>query len=399
MHIDIPYGRAHLELQVEERQLIPVHRKPPAPALTDVAAAVRAALETPLGFPALRRALTPDDRVTVVVDEQLPRPAVFLVPVLEHLRAAGVEPDAVTLLCVPPSTGQAWLEDLPDDFEAVHVEVHDPGDRKRLAYLATTRQGRRIYLNRTAVDADQVVVLTRRGYDALLGYAGAAGALFPQLSDAATLAEVAEHVNLAAPGARPGRLAQEAAEVAWLLGSPFFVQVIPGAGDGVAHVLGGLVETCGEGQRLLNARWRVEADAPADTVVAGVGAEGPRFEALAAALTCAARVVKPNGRIVLLTSGEPVLTHDVELLRRAETAEEALQRLQQEKGGHTAAFQWASAARQAKVYLASALPEEVAEELFAVPLDHAGQAQRLIGDGSCLVLADAEKTLTVVRGG
>jgi hypothetical protein len=46
----------------------------------------------------------------------------------------------------------------------------------------------------------------------------------------------------------------------------------------------------------------------------------------------------------------------------------------------------------------SGLSGEVAEELFATPLDHAGQAQRLVGEGSYLVLGDAEKTLAVVRG-
>ena len=40
-------------------------------------------------------------------------------------------------------------------------QVHDPADRKKLSYLATTRQGRRIYLNRSAVDADQLIVLSR----------------------------------------------------------------------------------------------------------------------------------------------------------------------------------------------------------------------------------------------
>ena len=57
----------------------------------------------------------------------------------------------------------------------MHVEVHDPSDRKRLAYLATTKQGHRIYLNRTAVDADQLVVLTRRDYDVVVSDANGKG--------------------------------------------------------------------------------------------------------------------------------------------------------------------------------------------------------------------------------
>ena len=97
---------------------------------------------------------------------------------LDVLAERGVN---VTLLCEPSASQQPWLTDLPDAFEEVRLEVHDPKDRKKLAYLATTRKGRRLYLNRTAVDADQLVVLGRRTYDPLLGYSGAAGALYPAL--------------------------------------------------------------------------------------------------------------------------------------------------------------------------------------------------------------------------
>ena len=128
-----------------------------------------------------------------------PQPARFLVPILEHVQQAGISCQAITLLCLPPSTGQPWLEELPDAFQDVHLEVHDPGDRRGLAYLATTRKGRRIYLNRTAVDADQLVLLTRRSYDCRLGYAGGEGALFPALSDAAAREEAVARLSFHAP--------------------------------------------------------------------------------------------------------------------------------------------------------------------------------------------------------
>ena len=52
-----------------------------------------------------------------------------------------------------PTSREEWLNSLTGDQRQVGVEVHDPADRKHLAYLATTRSGQRIYLNRTAVDA------------------------------------------------------------------------------------------------------------------------------------------------------------------------------------------------------------------------------------------------------
>ena len=115
----------------------------------------------------------------------------------------------------------------------------------------------------------------------------------------------------------------------------------------------------------------------------------------------AARVVKPQGRIVLLSRAAPALGEGAEILRQAEDPEEALQLLRQ----HTppdmaAAFQWASAAGRATLYLLSNLPGEAAEELFTTPLERAGQVERLLRTGgSCLVLPDADKTLAIVPGG
>ena len=399
MRTDIAYGLAHLELDIEDARVVPARRQPHGPPLADPVAAVAAALEEPLGFPALRRALTPDDHVAVVVDEQVPMLPRLLTPILAHLTRADVRPEAITLLC-PSSSSQAWVDELPDEFQDVRTEVHDPTNRKRLSYLATTRHGHRIYMNRTLVDADQSVVLTRRGYDPVLGYAGAEGTLYPALSDAETLQKSWERPTLAAPGAAPWPLRQAATEVAWLLGVPFLVQVIEGAGADVAHVVGGPVEASREGQRLLDARWRVEVERPADTVVVGVSGEpsGPCFGELARALACAARVVKRGGRIVLLSGGVPELGAAAELLRRAEDPEAALDQVRQQPSAEgVAVFQWASAAQQATVYLLSGLPGDTAEELFTVPLDHAGQVQRLLRNGSCLFLADAPKTMAEVR--
>src|SRR5205823_7822271 len=125
-----------------------------------------------------------------------------------------------------PAADQGWLDDLPEAFEEVRMEVHDPKDRKKLAYLAMTRAGRRLYVNRSAVDADQLVVLGRPDADPLL-YRGGAGLLYPALGDEATREEL--------DGARASAAAlrREAAEVAWLLGAPFLVQIVEGSADNI----------------------------------------------------------------------------------------------------------------------------------------------------------------------
>src|SRR5262249_53541925 len=164
-----------------------------------------------------------------------------------------------------------------------------------------------------------------------------------------------------------------------------------------SHVLAGLADTGEDALRLLNARWRVSVDQPADVVVASVSGDASRhtFAELAQALACAARVVQPQGKIVLLSQARPALGEAAELLRQADDPAQGLQLLREHKGiDRTAAFQWASAARRANLYLLSELPPETAEELFVTPLEQAGQIQRLLSSAaSCLIVADAHKML------
>lgn len=401
MRIAMDYGRARMELEVVGDRLIAELRPPDT--LADPAAAVRAALEEPHAFPPLRRALTPDDHVAIVLDEELPRLAELLVPLLEHIHSAGVAPECMTLLCPPSSSRQAWIDDLPDDFQDVRVEVSDPDDRRRMAYLATTKQGKRLYLNRTLVESDQIVVLSGRRYDPLLGYSGAEGSLYPALSDRETQQETSQHVNLGIPDAAPWPVRRAATETAWLLGAPFFVQVIESVGDGVALVVAGTTEASHEGQRLLDVNWRRNVPRPADLVIASVSGDPSRhtFAALAAALACAARVVQPGGRIVLLSQADPVLGSEVEMLRSAEDPREILRRFHNEHTVELApVLRWAAAALQARIYLLSGWPDDRVEESFATPLHDAGEIQRLLdAGGSCLFLPDAHKMLAFVEVG
>src|SRR5262249_3000784 len=152
-----------------------------------------------------------------------------------------------------------------DEYQEVRVEIHDASNTKRLSYLATTKQGKRLYLSRTAVDADQLVVLTRRGYDPAHGYSGAECALYPALSDEPTMQEGWDRLTTKVPGGAAWPLQQQALEVAWLLGSPFLVQVIEGQGDQIVHCLGGPLQSSAEGQRLHDAYWRLEIDEPVDS--------------------------------------------------------------------------------------------------------------------------------------
>jgi nickel-dependent lactate racemase len=402
MKVDFRYGGQHIEFAVPDERVLACSPSDssdldnPDQVLHDV-------LEHPVDFPSLRRALTPDDNVVIVIDESIPQLARFLTPILEHLLSAHVKPEAITLLCLTPSTSQPWLDDLPEAFLDVRIEIHDPKDRKHLSYLATTKKGRRVYLNRTLVDADQTVIFTRRSFDPLFGYTGGETDLFPGLTDEATQTEFARGLHLK-PQNADADMREQATEVAWLLGMPFFVQIIEGNDAELSHVLGGTVESNVEGLRLWKNRWKVRVPERADVVVAGIGKvdDAHSFAEMARALVNASKVVKSEGKIVLLTEANPDVDAVLPLLQKAGELGGVLDEIQEDESfpDRDTVFCWAKAASRGRIYLLSQLPEETVEDLGAVYLQNAAQVQRLLdANESCVFLPEANKTLAVLKNG
>ena len=393
---ELRVGESTWSFRLPEGRRVELSREIVGPPSGTPAEMTREALEHPHGFEAMRRALTPDDRVTIVLDPAIPSAAAILAEVLLHLQSGGVQPDAVTVLTIA-GADKKWVEDLPDEFADVRTEVHDPADRNKLAYLASTKAGRRLYLNRTLLDADFVVVLSGREYDPMSGYAGAESAIFPALADEDTRAAFRGQFTSDAPGKIPWPTREEALEVMRLIGMPFLVQVISGVGATVQEVVAGLPDSSAEGIRRQNARWHATVSEEPDTVLATIGGvpEQTTFLDIAKAAACAARVVKKGGRIAVLTTAAPDLGEGAKLLRSMEGPTGARKLLAKEKPEDwDAAWLWAFAAKNHSLFLASGYPDEVVEELFATPIHSASELQRLVDTGEkVLIIPYAHKTM------
>jgi nickel-dependent lactate racemase len=394
--IELVYGRSRQAVTVRRadwQRWQPVRAPDAAPV--DAYTLMREALEHPLRFAPLRRALTPDDRVVVVVDEQLPHLPELLRGLLEHLHSAGVRMQAVTLLVPASRSRQNWLEVLPEAFEEIQIEIHNPSDRDRISYLASTRGGERIYLNRTLIDADQLIVLAGRRFDPLTRYSGAETAIYPTFSDEHAQARLTNSLSWFGVNKAAEDLHRDACEIARLLGSVFLVQVIESEGDQLHAILAGLLDTSRDGIRLLRQCRRANLPTLAKCVIATISGDPTRhtFADMAAALGCAARVVEPDGQIALLTEVAPHLPEAAQVLRTSDTPEAAIKRLKRRRSeGAAAVLKWAYAATRAHLYIHSQLSDGIVEELFATPIEHAKQVQRLLdAEGPIVIIPDAHK--------
>lgn len=338
-------------VDVPADKLVPVERGDTTAPAAGPRELLRDALAHPVGLNVpLRQAFTPDDHVAVVLDERVPHLNELLAELFAELQAGQVPLSAVTVI-LPPTASEKWVDDLPDELGDIHVEVHNPTDVKKVAFLGMSTSGRKVYLNRTLVEADFVIVLTGRRFSEWGGYEGAEAALFPALSNAETLGGVSTAASRK----------EEADGVAFQLGTPFFVQVIEGPGDSVAEVVAGLGSATADGRKRQKARWGCRVKEKAELVIVGTG---PVSEAeFAVAVANGRKCLADGGRLVILT--------------------DAADRVVAEKSP------WGE---DEQVFVASGWGEETLENLGVIRLGSERELARLIAAAErVIVLPDAYK--------
>lgn len=386
MRVNVTYQDEQLELDVPDDRLVAAWQGPSGASSAETQRMVAEALERPRAYPPLRQSLVPGDRVVIAFDDGLPHPGAVLAPICEALRGAGVEPGEITVL-VPSRSASLPLAVLP---EGVALETHDPDDRTHLAYLASTKEGRRIYLNRLLTDADFVLPVGRIRFDRALGYRGPWSTVFPDLSDHET-------IRAFQAGAAGEATLRESGEVSWLLGSQFHLGLVEGVA-GPAEVVAGQESTVREqGGRALERAWGFEAESRADLVVAGIGRPETQagLEELAEGLATAARLVRRGGKIVALSrvQGE----FGPSLRRLAELDDPRLGpsalRGHEADADYALARSLATTLSWADVYLLSGLDPDAVEDLGMIGLERSSEARRLVAAcASCLIVSGAERS-------
>ncbi len=400
MPYQLHYGRSHFHLETAPDVQVARYRTRGEP-LDNLRAEVAAALAEPLNYPPLQLASTPGDRVTLAIDWAIPGVSEIVAGAVETLLRGGVEPSDITVLVAGSPSLTPALDDagLPAAVRAsIHVEWHDPRNRKGLAYLAATSDGDPIYLNRHLVDADVVVPISEVSLESALGYLGVHGGLYPRFSDEATIKRFRDP---APPEAQHHQqiLKQQCDEVAWLLGALFAIQVVPGPLQSVLHVLAGETSAVERrGQQLASEAWTYEPPFRASLVVATISGDQPHqsWRNFSRALHAATQAAADNSDIVLCTELDSVPSRSVAFGRPShDYTNGGIDSLEQETlyNGVLAA-----ARQRARVYLLSHLESDVVEELGLGYVSDANEIQRLSRrHPTWLLLEDAQHAVVRAR--
>lgn len=384
MELSLELGGEALLLRGPDRQFISTSQS----TLQSHGSAIelaRTALAKPLRFPPFHQALTPDDHIAIIIQPPMPGLPDVLAAIGGELSTAGIVNEHVTLV-LPPNS-EAMTVERPAGFA---LETHDPSNARKHSYLAATPSGRRIYVNRTVVDADQVVVVGELRYQFGGEIMGGTPALFPMLSNEATRTEFR--------GLDPEKAAEETKHVCWLLGLPFFVTVIADATVGVATIIAGPDNTLVEARAAMESIWQVSVPKRADLVIATItGDQRTTTEELASAAASAVRVVRKGGKVVLVCDRPLRLGPSFSAIVKEPSPVAAAKILT--KGAYSdrlAAAIWLQAVREEGVYLICNPSGDLAQQLFAKQLDPR-QLQNFVQESrECLVLQGANRVCPVL---
>jgi nickel-dependent lactate racemase len=375
----LAYGAGReLRLDVEEHSLAAYFPHPRGEPLADPAAELRKALQAPLGSPPLGRYTVPGDRIVVAVDHGVPQTARLVAAIVDEFAAVGVAGDQIEVLQADPPGVASDFE--PATVGAGRVTRHDPDHRETVGFLAATKEGQPIYLNRDLLEADLVIWLGQAVPSSAPRWHGVSRDLYPTFSDAASQRRFLA-AGLRARREEFDRRRQEAAEAAWLAGALFRVAVVPGPEQSILHVIAGDSATVTrEGGRLAEASWSFQAPRRVDLAVVAIPGGGPEqsWAHVGRAAAIASRIVADEGAIVVCSEladppGQAVQLlgdqNDPEVVLRAVRASDAADAM--------AAFELARARRKAHVFLLSQLDSEVVEGLGLAPAEQPEDVERL----------------------
>ena len=387
---------SELTLDLPPAVLVADCGRPRGEPLDDPAAAMAAALVEPLGMPALSHCVVSGDHVTLALDHGLPQAPALVAGVVSTLLEAGIEPGNIAILQTIDDA-QASADDprealAADVAEKIELITHDPADKDELRYLASTREGRPIYLNRRIHGADLVLPIGCLRVDAAPGYHGIHGGLYPTFSDERARRRF-RVPSVKKSKARSRR--QEAEEVAWLLGLTMTIQVVPAADGQVLHILAGNVsEVLRQGRRLCKHAWGNSVPCRASLVVAAIDG-GPRqqtWENVARALAAARRVVADGGAIAICTDLMDAPGPALRQLVNEADRDAALREIRKHRMIDVIpATELVRTMDCASVYLLSRLQSEQVEPLGVAPVANIGELMRLSSRyPSCILLSSAQ---------
>jgi nickel-dependent lactate racemase len=194
--VTIPFGGCPLRFEVPDRNLAQVIKPNVSTPITDLDAAIHAALANPIGQPPIEEWVKASDRVLLVSDDntRLTPADRMIPPLLTRLNAAGV-PDR-NIACIMALGTHRYLTEEEmrvkvgqEVWQRIRVFNHAWREAENLVDLGVSSAGTPLHVNRAVVEADVVIGLGAIVPHHIPGYSGGSKIIQPGVCGPKTTAE------------------------------------------------------------------------------------------------------------------------------------------------------------------------------------------------------------------
>jgi len=365
----------------------------------DATAATIAALEEPINFPPLAAGIVPGDRVAIALDEHIPRVADIVRGAVKAFENAGVESDLISVVSSESTTNRICREACTaEESRGVKFLVHDPDDKENLCNAGVMKRGEPLLVNRTIFDADVVLPVGC----ARLNGRGAYEGLFPLFSNAEAIQRYRTPANIDSATERDRRT-RETNEAGWLIGVPMVVEVVPGAGESVAHVLAGEPTAVAERRKeILRQEWAFERPCQVSLMIATVTGdpETQNWDSVGRALATAEHLVEEGGAVAICSNLSEPPGHSLGRLIGNPDLETAERKISHDHDADSyPAWQLARALQRGPVYFLSQLDSETVEDLGLAPVENVDELVRLAERSESFVVVEDSQNAVVTLAG
>ncbi len=392
MNVKLAYGQGHLEVDLPEEQTT-VIEPASTPGLPDERAAVRTALEQPIGARPLREWIKPQDRVCITfTDLTRATPNHRLIPwLLDYLTA--VPRDQITLInqlgTHRPNT-QAELEIMltPAVLKKYRVLNHEPENPSALIQFGNTKDGTPALINRHFAEAEVRIATGFIEPHFFAGFSGGPKNIMPGVAGLETIMSNHGAANIGNPQAvfgvtRGNPIWEEMRAIALRVGPSFLLNVSLNEQREITSVFAGdLLQAHEVGCEFVRKSAMQRVSRPFDIVVttnSGYPLDLNLYQGVKG-MSAGARILKPGGTLILACEcreGVPLDSPLDKLLRAAGSPEEILTMLA--TAGFARPEQWqaqiqALIQRKAEVLVYSSLPDEVIRGAHLMPCHDIGAA-------------------------
>jgi nickel-dependent lactate racemase len=418
MHIELPYGKGTLPLDVPDKNLLEIALPKEYIPSRQPELMIQEAMQNPLGTDRLSAMVGPGETVAIVIDDYTrPCPTkTLLPPVLDELKKVGVNDLDILIIIATgthtPPSADVVKELVGDKICRNYMIISNDAVKGNHVNVGRTKRGNDLEILKEFIDADLKILLGDIEYHYFAGYGGTRKSILPGISSKNTIQR--NHSLLFEKHSRMGLLKenpinQEMNEAMHLAGCDFALSVVQNSHHRIVGAWAGNPELVMDaGVKLVDTMYKKEISEAPDIVITAANGHPHDINLYQAmkAMHTACQIVKPHGVIVLIA--ECPQGHGSQLyidwLKKYKTSEEIKKALQENFviGAHKA-FYHRITVENHPVILVSAMDTPDVTNLFGfvkekTPNDALSKALALAGNQSrVLVVPQGTTTFLTLK--